>query len=309
MLTYEEEMDRKYGISGKLDCVHDWEIKRIIEKMILEHKGEAHTECIFTGFTDFDEAIGGLHRGETYMLAARPGMGKTAFALSILEKLIKTSKTRILYLTTEKSREYLISRLLQIMSGNLIFDGKQSDDITDQWNLSEAGKCLSYFGENTFVDDRVRISLGEIFEDVSDMGEVDLIVVDYLQLMDEPEFEGLPARECQELLCEDLGILAKTNNCAVLILSCLPKAIEARRNHRPKLEDVTTFVPGRYVDNVIFLYRDEYYYHDTDDKGIAEFYIAKRKGMGDVPNYVNLAWIAEKGKFANIDKRLCKCQY
>lgn len=297
--TFDDEMDKKYGVSGKLANVKAWEVDRLIDRIRNEYVHDDCSEYIRTGFNEFDNCIKGFRRGETYLLAARPSMGKTAFALSLLGNLIREPINRILYVSLNESRATILLRFLKQMAGIENID--VAAEVKEKWQyLVKSVEKLEVCGELIFIDDRQGISVNEIFEDCEQMGGVDFIIVDYLQLVQEIGYDELPSYEKFALICEDLSLLAKVNNCAVLILSQLSRAVEGRKNHMPTKEDVVRLVPGRSVDNVIFLKRDDYYDRDSEKKGLAEFYFAKRNGAGDTKDWCELGWLATQGKFRNL---------
>ena len=272
----ETERERKNGASGKLANVKALEVEGLISRIRNEYFHDDYPEYIRTGFTEFDDCIKGFRRGETYLLAARPEMGKTAFALSVLDNQIREGTNRILYVSLKDSRENILARLLKQMAGFEKYD--DAAEAERRWQfMEEAGGKLAACGEKIFIDDRAGISVSEIAEDCEQMGSVDLIIVDYLQIVHEMGIDELTSHERLSLICEELGAIAKENNCAVLILSQLSRVVESRKDHRPTKEDVVKLVPERSVDNVIFLYRDDYYFRDSERKGLAEFCFGRGK--------------------------------
>lgn len=251
-----------------------------------------------TGFVDIDSIIIGLERTENIILAARPGMGKTAFALGLGLNVAKQGKT-VVFFALEMSKERLMSRLLCIEGGidsKKIKIGGLTDDEIDR--LSDAADLISklniYIYDDIFTIQEVRSKIAklEAREDIC------LVVIDYIQLI---KSNKRFANRQAELGSYAYAIaeIAKKYNTTTLTLSQLSRAIENRQNKRPVLTDL--YESGAIeaaADKVLFLYRDEYYDENTKDKGIAEISAAKvRDGETGM---CRLAWIGKYFRFANL---------
>lgn len=252
-----------------------------------------------TGFADLDKKTSGLQRSDLIILAARPSMGKTAFALNVAQNAALKGKAGVLVFSLEMSKEQLGQRLLamearvdmqKIKTGNL--DSSDWDKIYEGINsLSEA---------NIYIDDTPGISVMEIKNKCRRLKAekgLDLIVIDYLQLM---SFEGKAESRQQEIssLSRYLKQLARELDCPVIVLSQLSRAPEQRTDHRPILSDLRESGSiEQDADIVMFLYRDEYYNPETDKPNICEINIAKhRSGPTGI---TEVTWLGKYTRFVD----------
>ena len=218
-----------------------------------------------TGIKELDEAITGLNRSDFVLLGARPGMGKTSFALNIARHAAVNAKKRVAFFSLEMSKEQLASRLLSteaMVGGTKLRTGKLSED---EWiQIIEAGDILSK--TQMYFDDNPSITVGEMKAKIRRLRDVDLVVVDYLQLM---STGGKNENRVQEIskITRNMKILAKELNVPVLMLSQLARDSEKRTNHRPVLSDLRDSGSiEQDADIVMFLYREDYY-QDTENPG------------------------------------------
>jgi len=218
-----------------------------------------------TGIKELDEAITGLNRSDFVLLGARPGMGKTSFALNIARHAAVNAKKRVAFFSLEMSKEQLASRLLSteaMVGGTKLRTGKLSED---EWiHIIEAGDILSK--TQMYFDDNPSITVGEMKAKIRRLRDVDLVVVDYLQLM---STGGKNENRVQEIskITRNMKILAKELNVPVLMLSQLARDSEKRTNHRPVLSDLRDSGSiEQDADIVMFLYREDYY-QDTENPG------------------------------------------
>jgi replicative DNA helicase len=252
-----------------------------------------------TGFLDLDDRMGGL-AGLT-VVGARPSVGKTAWALTVARHAAATQGTPVLFFSLEMSRAEISQRLMCSegrVDGMRIRNGQLLE--SDWPKISNA---LGRLGEAPlYVDDRVTTSVAEMRSRAtrlrSRLGSLGLIVVDYVQLMAGRE----KAENRQVQLAEisrGLKILSRELEVPVLALSQLSRAVELRADKRPQLADLReTGAWEQDADAVIGLYRDELYYPESDDKGMAEVAILKnRNGPTGV---IRLAWLASYTSFANM---------
>ena len=253
-----------------------------------------------TGFIDLNKKLGGFHKSDLILIAARPGMGKTAFALNLVANAAIRSKASVAVFSLEMSKEQLVQRLLSSQSNvalDSISKGKIADD---EWKkLTDAMTILSSSG--IFIDDTPGIKVSEIRSKCRKLKMekgLDMIMIDYLQLM---EADGRADNRQQEVskISRSLKILAKEMNCPVVALSQLSRNTERGKDHTPKLSDLRdSGAIEQDADIVMFIYRDEYYTKmETKKKDLAEIIIAKNR-HGEISN-IELVWIGKIQKFSN----------
>ena len=234
-----------------------------------------------TGIYDLDETITGLNRSDLILLAARPGMGKTSFALNIARHVAVKEKRKVAFFSLEMTKEQLTARLLSteaMVGGVKLRIGKLADD---EWiRLVEAGDILSK--TEIYFDDTPGITVPEMKAKLRRLKNVDLVVIDYLQLMSGGRRIDNRVQEISEIT-RNLKIMAKEINVPVLTLSQLSRASEQRSDHRPLLSDLRDSGSiEQDADIVLFLYRNDYYRDgenvDEDfDKNSGECIIAKNR--------------------------------
>lgn len=260
-----------------------------------------------TGFIDLNKKLGGFHKSDLILIAARPGMGKTAFALNLVANAAIRSKSSVAVFSLEMSKEQLVQRLLSSQSNvalNNINKGKIADD---EWKkLTDAMTVLS--SSHIFIDDTPGIKVSEIRSKCRKLKMekgLDMIMIDYLQLM---EADGRADNRQQEVskISRSLKILAKEMNCPVIALSQLSRNTESGKDHMPKLSDLRdSGAIEQDADIVMFIYRDEYYTKmETKKKDLAEIIIAKNR-HGEISN-IELVWIGKIQKFSNKLKTINK---
>ncbi len=260
-----------------------------------------------TGFHDFDRLTGGLRPGQLVIIAARPAMGKTSLFLSMAQNIAMSSKGVVAIFSLEMSKDELGFRFLSGMTkieAKRLKIGRLAD--RDWPRLAQSADQLSK--SKIFIDDSgdltvmdVRSRCRRLF---STEKRLDLIVVDYLQLMKgsraSQKGESSREREISEI-SRNLKSLAKEQKVPIIALSQLNRGVESRPNKRPMLSDLReSGAIEQDADMVCFIYRDEVYNKETEDKGIAELIVAKhRAGETDT---IRLAWQAEYTLFANLSK-------
>lgn len=295
-----------FDISQKA-MTHDFEpMSRILEKSFNEierlYKNKGALTGVPTGFSDLDSKTSGLQRGDFILIAARPSMGKTAFALNIAQYAAIRNKNTVAVFSLEMGKESLVQRMLcseasidmlKLRTGNL-------DD--DDWvRLARSAGPLAE--AKIYIDDTPGISITEMRSKCRRLKiehSLDLIVIDYLQLM---SGRGKTENRQQEVsdISRSLKALAKEMDVPVISLSQLSRAPEARADHRPMLSDLRESGSiEQDADVVCFLYRDEYYNKETDKKNIAEVIIAKQRN--GPTGTVELAFIGKYTKFAGLDR-------
>ena len=253
-----------------------------------------------TGFMDLDAKTSGLQKSDLIMLAARPAMGKTAFALNIAQQAAVKGKATVLIFSLEMSRDQLGQRMLSMESRIEMQKLKTGNLERKDWDqIHIALDTLSKAG--IYIDDSPGITAMEIKNKCrrlkSEKG-LGLIVIDYLQLM---SFEGKAESRQQEVsaLSRFLKLLAREMDCPVIVLSQLSRAPEQRPDHRPILSDLRESGSiEQDADIVMFLYRDEYYNPETTEKpNICEVNIAKqRSGPTGV---IELTWLGKYTRFVD----------
>lgn len=253
-----------------------------------------------TGFIDLNKKLGGFHKSDLILIAARPGMGKTAFALNLVANAAIRSKASVAVFSLEMSKEQLVQRLVSSQSNvalDSISKGKIADD---EWKkLTDAMTVLS--SSKIYIDDTPGIKVSEIRSKCRKLKlekGLDMIMIDYLQLM---EADGRAESRQQEVskISRSLKILAKEMNCPVIALSQLSRNTESGKDHTPKLSDLRdSGAIEQDADIVMFIYRDEYYTKmETKKKDLAEIIIAKNR-HGELSN-IELVWIGKIQKFSN----------
>ena len=253
-----------------------------------------------TGFADLDEKTSGLHKSDLVIVAARPGMGKTAFALNVAMNSALKAEASVLIFSMEMPREQISMRILSIESRVPLTKLREGDLEREDWEyLNVAVDRLSKAG--IFIDDTPNISVMEMKNKCrrlrADRG-LDLVIVDYLQLM---SLQGHTDSRQMEIstISRMLKQLAREMECPVIVLSQLSRAVEQRQDKRPMLSDLReSGAIEQDADIVMFLYRDEYYNNEETEKpNTCEVNIAKHRN-GPTAR-VDLAWLGKYTKFAD----------
>lgn len=257
-----------------------------------------------TGFTDLDFKTSGLHNSDLILVAARPAMGKTAFALNLAQNAAVHSHVPVAVFSLEMSKDQLVNRILcseAMVDSNKMKTGKLEDN---DWQ--KVAKALAPLSEAPiYIDDTPGVSITEIRAKCRRLKlehNLGLVVIDYLQLMQGSGKKGGENRQ-QEIseISRSLKILAKEINVPVICLSQLSRAPEARTDHRPILSDLReSGAIEQDADIVMFLYRDDYYNPETEKKNIAELIIAKHRNGST--GTVEMVWLGQYTKFANLEK-------
>lgn len=263
-----------------------------------------HVTGVPTGFVDLDYRTAGLHGSELILIAARPAMGKSAFALNIATNAALRGNTPVAIFSLEMSKEQMVNRILcseAMVDSNKVRTGKLEDE--DWGKLAGAIGPLSETG--IYVDDTPGISVMEIRAKCRKLKlekNIGLVVIDYLQLVQGSNKRNASREQEISEISRSLKILAKELNVPVIALSQLSRAVEQRPDHRPMLSDLReSGAIEQDADIVMFLYRDDYYNEDSDKKNIAEIIIAKHRGGST--GTVDLGWLGSYTKFVNLEKR------
>ena len=263
-----------------------------------------HITGVPTGFIDLDYKTAGLHNSDLILIAARPAMGKSAFALNIATNAALKAKVPAVLFSLEMSKELMVNRILcseAMVDSNKVRTGKIDDD--DWIKLADTMGDLSE--APIYIDDTPGISINEIRAKCRKLKlekNIGLVVIDYLQLVQGSSKRAQGSRE-QEIseISRSLKILAKEINVPVIALSQLSRAPEQRPDHRPMLSDLReSGAIEQDADIVMFLYRDDYYNEDSEDKGLAEVIVAKHRAGST--GTVKLVWLGNYTKFANMER-------
>ncbi len=253
---------------------------------------------ITTGFAELDKMTSGLQKSDLVILAARPAMGKTAFALSLARNAAVKGKASVMIFSLEMAKEQISQRLLAMESKVELQALKTGRLERRDWDdLNVALDTLSNC--NIHIDDTAGISIMEMKSKCRRLkaeAGLDLVIIDYLQLMNP---EGRADSRTQEIsiISRNLKLLARELNCPVLVLSQLSRAPETRNDHRPMLSDLRESGSiEQDADIVIFLYRDEYYHQeDTEKPGECEVIISKHRS--GPTGSIDVAWIERYTQF------------
>jgi len=252
-----------------------------------------------TGFIDLDRRTNGLQKTDLVLIAARPAMGKTAFSLNIAHNAAMKGNGKVAVFSMEMSKEQLIQRMIAAESRVELNKLKNGNLDEEEWpKVIAAMEVLSK--TDIYIDDTPGITVMELRSKCRRLKMekgLDLILIDYLQLM---ESDGKIESRQQEIskISRSLKILAKELECPVIALSQLSRAPEQRADHRPILSDLReSGAIEQDADLVMFLYRDDYYHEDSDQKNIVEVIVAKHRHgeTGMVP----LTWLGQYQLFHN----------
>jgi replicative DNA helicase len=306
----DETERRVFGISdSKLSKSFTSMNQILIDNMhSIEEMSQTRSDVIglSTGFDDFDRLTSGLRPGQLVILAARPAMGKTSLFISAANNIAQQDNKVVAIFSLEMSKEEIGFRFLSMMSridSKRLKIGRISG--ADDWSrLARAADQLSK--SKIFIDDSGDLTVMDVRSRcrrlLSMEKHIDLIVVDYLQLMKgskgASKGESSREREISEI-SRNLKNLAKELKVPIIALSQLNRGVESRPNKRPMLSDLReSGAIEQDADIVCFIYRDEVYNKDTEDRGVAELIVAKhRAGETDT---IRLAWLAEYTLFANL---------
>ena len=272
-----------------------------IEKISEIYANKSSISGIPTGYEDIDSCLLGLQPSDLILIAARPSMGKTAFVLNIAEYITMKKGITTAFFSLEMSSVQLANRLLSIESGVDSDKMRKGNLNANDWErIVDSTDTLA--GANLIIDVSPEMSVSQIrsrcrkYKAENNLG---LIIIDYLQLI-APD-KNVPSKQ-QEVadISRGLKALAREMDVPVVALSQLSRAPDIRQEHRPVLSDLReSGAIEQDADVVMFIYRDEKYNPDTEEKGVAEINIAKHRN-GPLKT-VKLAWIPEQTRFANLD--------
>ena len=259
-----------------------------------------------TGFLDLDYRTAGMQPSDLILVAARPSMGKTAFVLNIAQNVAFKENLCVAIFSLEMSKEQLVNRLFSLES-KVDSQHIRTGSLTDaEWEkLIESAGVIGK--SKLIIDDTPGISISELRSKCRKFKmehDLKMIIIDYLQLMSGSGGRSSESRQ-QEIsdISRSLKALARELQVPVIALSQLSRAVEQRPDHRPMLSDLReSGAIEQDADVVMFIYRDDYYNHDSEMKGIAEIIIAKQRN-GPIGT-VNLVWLPDYTKFANMERQM-----
>lgn len=278
-------------------------VMNAMAKIEIASKNKGVVTGIPTGFLDLDYRTAGMQPSDLILVAARPSMGKTAFVLNIAEYVAFKQNQAVAIFSLEMSKEQLVNRLFSLESkvdSQHIRTGNLSDS---EWEkLIESASVIGK--SSLIIDDTPGISISELRSKCRKYKlehDLKLVIIDYLQLMSGGSSRNDSRQQEISDISRSLKALARELSVPVIALSQLSRAVEQRPDHRPMLSDLReSGAIEQDADVVMFIYRDDYYNKDTDIKGVAEIIIAKQRN-GPIGT-VNLAWLPDYTKFANIQK-------
>ena len=279
-------------------------LPEVLDRLGEMSESENHLPGLSTGMSAVDQKITGLNKSDLILLAARPGMGKTSFALNIALNVAKKYGQTVAFFSLEMSREQLVTRLLageglidntRLVTGNL----RESDWV----RIAEGASTLSRL--DIRIDDNPLLTVADMNAKCRRLDDLGLVVIDYLQLMTSAGGKGYSGENRQQAVSDIsrmLKIMAKELQVPVLCLSQLSRANEKRDDKRPMLSDLReSGAIEQDADIVMFLYRDDYYNSDSEKRNIAECIVAKNR-HGETGK-VELRWLPEYTSFGTLENR------
>ncbi|MCC7411242.1 MAG: replicative DNA helicase [Gammaproteobacteria bacterium] len=253
-----------------------------------------------TGFYELDNKTSGLQRGDLIIVAGRPSMGKTAFALNLATEAAIKARSTVAVFSMEMPGEQLAMRMIASLGRidqHKVRTGKLADD--DWPRLTSAVTLLSE--ASIFVDDTPALTPGDLrarCRRIKREHDLGMVLVDYLQLMQVPGTKENRATEISEV-SRSLKALARELDVPVIALSQLNRSLESRTDKRPQMSDLReSGAIEQDADVIVFIYRDEVYNEDSNDKGIAEIIIGKQRN-GPIGK-VRLAFLGQYTTFENL---------
>jgi replicative DNA helicase len=254
-----------------------------------------------TGFTDFDDMTAGLQPADMVIIAGRPSMGKTTFAMNIGEYVAYKEQKPVLIFSMEMPGESLAMRMLSSMSS--IDQGKIKTGRLDDHDFHRLASTLTMMSNTPmYIDDTPALTPNEMRARARRLakqfdGKLGLIILDYLQLMQVPGLRDNRVAEISEI-SRSIKTVAKELNVPIIALSQLNRSLEQRADKRPVMSDLReSGAIEQDADLIVFIYRDEVYYEDSRDKGTAEIIIAKHRN--GPTGKVRLTFLGQYTRFAN----------
>ena len=251
-----------------------------------------------SGFTELDAITTGLNNTDLLIIAARPGMGKTSFALNIATNLARKTDKQVVLFSLEMGKEQLVQRMLSseaLVNSNSLRTGRLSPD--DWTKLALGAEALSKMP--IFMDDAGGITVPQMKAKLRRMKNLGLVVIDYLQLMEGSKKNSNRVNEISEIT-RQLKLMAKELKVPIITLSQLNRGAEGRVDHRPLLSDLRESGSiEQDADIILFLYREGYYDKESADQSISECIVSKNR-HGETGT-VKLVWNGEFTLFRNLE--------
>ena len=278
-------------------------VMNAMDKIEMAAKNRGSVTGIPTGFLDLDYRTAGMQPSDLVLIAARPSMGKTAFELNLARHAAFKKGLTVAIFSLEMSKEQLVNRMFSMESS---VDSQKLR--TGQMNDQEWEKLIESAGvigrSNLIIDDTPGIGIAELRSKCRKYKlehNLSMIMIDYLQLMTGSGNQESRQQEISDI-SRSLKAVARELSVPVIAFSQLSRAVEQRPDHRPILSDLReSGAIEQDADVVMFIYRDDYYNHDSEKKGIAEIIIAKQRN-GPIGT-VELAWLPEYQRFMNLEHR------
>jgi replicative DNA helicase len=304
-----------YGVSNRTLREHLAPVSELapgaLEMIQRLYEQEGEITGVETGFEDLDRLTTGFHKSDLIILAARPAMGKTAMALNAIWHASGEKKRPVAIFSLEMSKEQLVQRLISQTTRIPAQDLRSGNVRAEDWpklvrGVAEVSRAPIWIDDTAGVTlMEIRAKVRRLASQLNVIGEMplSLVVVDYLQLM---VGQGNRAENRQQEIADisrGLKVLARDLDVPVLAIAQLSRAVEARHDKRPLLSDLRdSGAIEQDADMVMFLYRDEYYNSESDDKGIAEVIVGKHRN--GPTGKVQLAWLEQYTKFASLARRV-----
>lgn len=278
-------------------------LHKVFDRLNELAESDSEIPGLSSGLKDLDKKINGLNKSDLLLIAARPAMGKTSFALNIALNVAKKYGSTVAFFSLEMSREQLAMRLL---AGESFVDSqKMATGKLDEAEWSKLGSASAVLSQTDIrVDDNPSITVAEMNAKLRRVENLGLVVIDYLQLMTGSGY-GRQAENRVNVVSDisrSLKIMAKELNVPVICLSQLSRANESRQDKRPMLSDLReSGAIEQDADEVLFLYRDDYYNPNSEEKNVAECIVSKNR-HGETGT-VKLQWLPQYTTFADREWR------
>ena len=272
---------------------------RVFDNLTELAQSDSMIPGLSTGLRDLDMKINGLNKSDLLLIAARPAMGKTSFALNIGLNVAKKYNSTVAFFSLEMSREQLVMRLLSgesFVDSQKMATGKLSEEEWEKLCMASASLTQT----DIRVDDNPSITVAEMNAKLRRVENLGLVIIDYLQLMTGSGYSRASENRVQVVgeISRSLKIMAKELNVPVICLSQLSRAVESRQDKRPIMSDLReSGAIEQDADAILFLYRDDYYNPNTEEKNVAECIVSKNR-HGETGT-VKLQWLPQYTTFAD----------
>ena len=274
-------------------------LHKVFDRLTELSQSDSLIPGLSTGLRDLDTKINGLNKSDLLLIAARPAMGKTSFALNIGLNVAKKYNSTVAFFSLEMSREQLVMRLLSgesFVDSQKMATGKLSEDEWEKLCMASASLTQT----DIRVDDNPSITVAEMNAKLRRVENLGLVIIDYLQLMTGSGYGRASENRVQVVgeISRSLKIMAKELNVPVICLSQLSRAVESRQDKRPIMSDLReSGAIEQDADAILFLYRDDYYNPNTEEKNVAECIVSKNR-HGETGT-VKLQWLPQYTTFAD----------